>query len=288
MLDTGLRVPLVTAGFRRQGFHPFAVAGDHLYVWGEGDDGYGGRRPHAEVELWKGPAGEAARRLRAVGDELAAQVVEAADTARRALDDAAFYRDGQRLLEASYLREGTPRGGSGFGGTADDWRAQRGHLCQAVERDGRFLDVGCANGHLAESMVAWCAERGVRLEPYGVDLSAALIAEARHRLPQWAERFWVGNALDWTAPGGRRFDFVHTLLDLVPSARLAEMVRHQLEHLVAPGGRLLASSYVSARDRSRHADQVLRRLGFPVDGVTHPARGSGSSTVPPSAWIERT
>ena len=27
-LDAGLRVPLVTAGFRRQGFHPFAVAGD--------------------------------------------------------------------------------------------------------------------------------------------------------------------------------------------------------------------------------------------------------------------
>ena len=42
MLDTGLRVPLVTAGFRRQGFHPFAVEGDHVYVWCEGDDGYRG------------------------------------------------------------------------------------------------------------------------------------------------------------------------------------------------------------------------------------------------------
>jgi hypothetical protein len=40
MLDTGLRVPLVTAGFRRQGFHPFAAEGDHLYAWCEGDDGY--------------------------------------------------------------------------------------------------------------------------------------------------------------------------------------------------------------------------------------------------------
>jgi SAM-dependent methyltransferase len=286
-LDTGLRVPLVTAGFRRQGFHPFTVAGDHLYVWGEGDDGYCGRRPYAEVELWKGPPAEAARRLRATGDEHAAAMVEAADRARRALDDAGFYRDGQRLLEASYLRERTPRGGSGFGGTAADWRAQRGHLCQAVEQDGSFLDVGCANGHLAESMVAWCAERGVRLEPYGVDLSAALVAEARRRLPQWAERFWVGNALDWTAPGGRRFDCVHTLLDLVPAARLAEMVGHQLEQLVAPGGRLLVSSYVPARDRYRHADQLLQALGFRVDGITQPARGSGGSSVPPSAWIQR-
>jgi 2-polyprenyl-3-methyl-5-hydroxy-6-metoxy-1,4-benzoquinol methylase len=286
MLDTGLRVPLVTAGFRRQGFHPFAVAGDRLYVWCEGDDGYRGARPHAEVELWKGPADEAARRLRATGDELAAQVVEAADRARRALDDEAFFRDNLRLLESSYLREGTPRGGSGFGGTAADWRAQRGHLCQAVDRDGSFLDVGCANGYLAESMVVWCAERGVRLESYGVDLSANLVAEARRRLPRWADRFWVGNALDWTAPGGRRFDVVHTLLDLVPAQRLAQMVRHQLEHLVAPGGRLLVSSYVPVEDRSRHADRLLLDLGFRVDGVTHPAQLPGRAHLP-SAWIQR-
>jgi SAM-dependent methyltransferase len=282
MLDTGLRVPLVTAGFRRQGFHAFAVDGDaHVYVWCEGDAGYRGARPHAEVELWRGPAAEAVRRLRAAGDDQAAQVVEAADLARRSQDEEGFYRDGQRLLETSYLRTRTPRGGSGFGGTAADWRARRSHLCQAIDRDGSFLDVGCANGHLAESMVAWCAERGVRLEPFGVDLSPGLVAEARRRLPQWADRFWVGNALDWTAPGGRRFDFVHTLLDLVPAARLEQMLRHQLEHLVAAGGRLLASSYVPAGDRSRHAERLLRSLGFTVDGTTSPARRS----IPPTAWM---
>jgi SAM-dependent methyltransferase len=286
MLDTGLRVPLVTAGFRRQGFHPFAADGDHVYVWCEGDAGYRGARPHAEVNLWKGPTGAAAARLRAAGDEHAAQVVEAADRARRSLDEAAFYRDSQRLLETSYLRDRTPRGGSGFGGSAAAWRAQRSQLCQAIDRDGSFLDVGCANGHLLESMVAWCAERGVRLEPYGVDLSAGLVAEARRRLPQWADRLWVGNALDWTAPDGRRFDFVHTLLDLVPPARQGQMLRHQLEHLVAAGGRLVVGHYVPARDRSRHAPEVLRRLGFPVDGTTGPADTAGRA-VAPWAWIER-
>jgi 2-polyprenyl-3-methyl-5-hydroxy-6-metoxy-1,4-benzoquinol methylase len=32
--------------------------------------------------------------------------------------------------------------------------------CQAIDRDGSFLDVGCANGHLLESMAAW-----IRREP---------------------------------------------------------------------------------------------------------------------------
>jgi 2-polyprenyl-3-methyl-5-hydroxy-6-metoxy-1,4-benzoquinol methylase len=285
-LDTGLRVPLVTAGFRRQGLHPFAVAGDHAYLWCEGDDGYRGDRPHAEVELWKGPATEAARRLRAAGDEPAAALVEAADWARRALGEEGFYRDDRWLLETSYLRAGTARGGSGFGGTAAAWRAHRGHLCQAIDRDGSLLDVGCANGHLLESMVAWCAERGVRLEPYGVDLSAGLVAEARRRLPRWADRFWVGNALDWAAPGGRRFDYVHTLLDLVPEARLGQLLRHQLERLVAPGGRLLVSSYVPVEDRSRHAEAVLARLGLLVDGRTTPGQAGGRGH-PPSVWVDR-
>lgn len=286
MVDAGLRIPLVTAGFRRQGFHPFAIQDDHVYVWCQGSDRYRGSRPHAEVDLWKGSAVQAARHLRRAGDEPAARVVEAADQARRTLGEDGFYRDGQRLLETSYLRDSTPLGGSGFGGTAAEWRARRSQICQAIDRDGSFLDVGCANGHLLESVVVWCAERGVRVEPYGVDLSARLVDEARGRLPRWAERIWVGNGLDWLPPAGRRFDFVHTLLDLVPAARLAQMLAHQLEHVVAPGGRLLVSNYVPWEDRSRHPAEMLARLGFGVDGVTGPGGGSGRA-VPPTAWIQR-
>ena len=286
MLDTSLRVLLVTAGFRRQGFHPFAVHDDHADVWCEGNDRYRGSRPHAEVDLWRGSAGQAARRLRQAGDEHAARVVETADRARRTLGEDGFYRDGQRLLETSYLRASTPQGGSGFGGTAAEWRARRSQICQAIDRDGSLLDVGCANGHLLESVVGWCAERGVRVEPYGLDLSARLVEEARQRLPRWADRFWVGNGLDWLPPGGHRFRFVHTLLDLVPAARLAQMVAHQLDHLVAPGGRLLVSHYVPWEERSRHPAAMLARLGFEVDGATGPGDRDGRA-VPPTAWIRR-
>jgi SAM-dependent methyltransferase len=284
LLDTCLRVPLATAGFRRQSVHELAADGDHLAVWCDGDDGYRGSRPHARVSLWKGEAAQAARRLRAAGDERAAALVEAADRARRSLDDQDFYRDGLRLMEASYLRERTPQGGSGFGGTAAQWRSSRAQICDAIDRDGSFLDAGCANGHLMESVAAWCAERGFHVKPYGFDLSAGLVAEARRRLPRWAGRIWVGNALDWVPPGGLRFDFVHTLLDLVPEARVAEMLRHQLDRLVAPEGRLLVSNYVPAQQRDRHPAAVLQRLGFRVDGVTAPG-DSGGRVVPPTAWL---
>jgi hypothetical protein len=55
---------------------------------------------------------------------------------------------------------------------------------------------------------------------------------------------------------------------------------------VAAGGRLLVSNCVPAGDRSRHADQVLRRLGFRVDGTTGPADRPGRA-VAPTAWMQR-
>jgi hypothetical protein len=62
------------------------------------------------------------------------------------------------------------------------------------------MDAGCANGLLMESVAAWCAERGLAIDPYGVDISSALAELARRRLPQWADRIWVGNAMSWRPP----------------------------------------------------------------------------------------
>jgi hypothetical protein len=97
-----------------------------------------------------------------------------------------------------------------------------------------------------ESVAAWCAERGLAVEPYGVDISPALAERARQRLPRWAGRIWAGNAADWRPPHGQRFDYVHILLDCVPRARRAELIRHHLTHTVRPGtGRLLVSDYAA-------------------------------------------
>ena len=265
LLDTCLRVPLETAGFRRQRVGPFAADGDPVYAWLDGDH-YTGRRPHAEVELVVTGAEDLADRLASAGEpEQARAVLDGAHAFRNENDDG-YYAGNLRLLEPAYLAGATPQAGSGFGGDAERWRAQRGHIVDGIDRDGTFLDVGCANGLLMESIQQWAAERGHRIEPYGVDLAPVLVELARRRLPRWADRIEVGNAIDYRPASGRRFTFVHLLMDTVPIARRADLVRHAVDTLVEPGGRVLVSHYQSAGGTDPAAAEHLRRLGFPVEG----------------------
>ncbi|MGD0241366.1 MAG: class I SAM-dependent methyltransferase [Streptosporangiaceae bacterium] len=282
VLDTVLRIPLETAGFRYQRFHPFGLDGDHLFAWIEGAP-YGGDRPHRSVPLTFGSAEEAAER---VGDPALAAVVTAAARSYRSLGERDFYADNRRTLAPAYLRGATPQEGSGFGGDTGEWRQARWHITEAIEGDGTFLDVGCANGLLMESVAAWCAERGLAVAPYGVDISPKLAELARRRLPRWADRVWAGNAVDWRPPGGRRFDYVHILLDCVPRSRRADLIRHHLTRTVAPGtGRLLVSDY-AADPAAGHpaAPATVRDLGFRCAGQT--SGGDRPGRVPlPTAWL---
>ncbi|SDT25897.1 class I SAM-dependent methyltransferase [Microlunatus soli] len=282
LLDAGLRIPLQELGFRRQGTHVVAISDDrrHALFWVDGYP-YTGDRPHATVPLWHGPADRAGSLLRAQGDGALADWVELADEHRRTITDAELAADSRRLLDASYLRSGTVEGGSGFGGSPADWRAAREQICDVIEADVSFLDIGCANGLLMESVVAWSAERGHLVEPYGVDHSAALVDLARRRLPQWQQRIWIGDALTWQHPDRMRFDVVAVLTDIVHQRRHRELIKHLLDNVVAPDGRLLLNSYSGDPDLS--AVNVLRRTGYPVDGETsRPARGRPDDQ--PSAW----
>jgi|GEM_PF-2520142 len=263
LLDTCLRMPLEVAGYRMQRAHPVALDGTELYVWLAGDR-YRGRRPHAEVALRAADPGTVAGWLAAAGRPAQATAVRDAASSYAADDDARWFADAERLLEPAYLRADTVEGGSGFGGTPEQWRARRIGVLAGIEHDGTFLDLGCANGLLMESVHRWAGERGLAIEPYGVDLAPGLVALARRRLPRWADRIEVGNALTY-APG-RRFDYVHVLLDAVPPHRRRELVDHA-RGLVAPGGRLLVSHYLHEGSTDRPVATQLTELGRPPDGV---------------------
>lgn len=283
--DTVLRLPMQTIGFRRQSFHPFAMAGDHLALWARGAR-YRGTAPHAEVGWWTGPTAEAAELLVGQGDGQLSRLVLWAEENRNSLTDEDFYALNERHLEPVYLAAATPQAGSGFSGSAEDWRARRSMICDALESDCSFLDVGCANGFLMESVIEWSAEKGISVEPYGMDLSAGLVDEARRRLPQWADRIWVGNAIEWIPPSGLRFDAVHTLLDCVPDHARSTLIAHLLDVAVADDGRLILSSYTDIRDVRLHAATIVSDLGYSISGQTRPAV-RGGVTGAPSVWIDK-
>ena len=174
-----------------------------------------------------------------------------------------------RELEASYVRESDPIRQSGFAGGAERWRLEREPILDSIQEDGGILDIGCANGYLLESLVAWARERGISLTPFGVDQGTRLIALARQRLSMYADHFYVGNAWDWEPP--QRYRYVYSVHDCVPDQFLAPFVGRLLRSTVAPGGTLILGAYGS-RSRGiepRELKQWLVAHGFaPTGGVT--------------------
>ena len=193
--------------------------------------------------------------LRAAKERAWREVAEiGAAHARGELDDAGWHAAMADLVVPVYLAAETPEGGSGSSRDPAGWERARSLLAAAVEPGQAFLDVGCANGHLMESMWRWGA-----VEPYGIEISPELAALARRRLPHWAGRIWVGNAAEWDPP--RRFDVVRTGLDYVP----APGRRALLERLLAAAGRVVIGVHNEERE-ARALEREVAGWGFAIAG----------------------
>jgi hypothetical protein len=120
--------------------------------------------------------------------------------------DEPYYLQTRKRLEHAYPRAEDNRGGSGSRKGAGSWERAKRPITSAIDRDGIFLDNGCANGLLMKSLVERCGQSGRRIEPYSLDLLPSLAALACCRLPRWSDRIIAGNVVNWAPPF--RFDFV--------------------------------------------------------------------------------
>ena len=179
-----------------------------------------------------------------------------------------YFAAEQALHERKYLAGMNPRQQSGFGRDERDWERFRRAVTAPIDRDGTFLDIGCANGLLMESVVVWAAEDGHSIEPYGLDISTKLTELARRRLPHWQDRIFAGNALFWDPPF--KFDFVRTEMVYVPDHLRHANAERLLEHVVAQDGCLIVCSYGSSRPEGSRAEPLSDEFcgwGLSLDGV---------------------
>lgn len=200
--------------------------------------------------------------------------------ARGELDDAGWHAAMARLVVPAYLAAETPEAGSGHSGTPEDWEYSRGIVAEAIHSGHRtFLDVGCANGLLMASVHRW-----TNVEPYGLDISPELAERARGSYPQWADRIFVGNALDWEPP--ERYDVVRTGLEYVPSPHRPALVRRLLEHVVAEVGRLVVGKFNEEVER-RALEEEVADWGFAVAGRAERPHRAEPRLAYRVFWIDR-
>jgi SAM-dependent methyltransferase len=158
-------------------------------------------------------------------------------------------------------------------------------ILEAMDKDGLFLDVGCANGYLIESLHQWLAGSGLAVEFYGLDISEGLLQLARSRLPHWQDRFFLGNALYWTPQV--LYDFVYLCgLELVPVGRQQAFLRHLLDDYTAPGGRLILGPITEERG-SRALEEQLTIWGCKPSGYCEKSHQNYEALARKLFWFDK-
>lgn len=186
-----------------------------------------------------------------------------------------------------YLSHDNPRGQSGHGG--DEYHYAFSHLpiVEAVYKNGTFLDVGCANGHLCEMVHKWASAIGFDLQVFGVDISEGLIELAKNRLPQWCEHFFIGNSFFWKPK--QKFDYIHVGgLGQVPEDNELMFFDHLMENYLVDGGRMILGPYWCNSEDSRYKGiKKLLDSGISPNGYIEKTHYKNPNRLRKAVWFDK-
>lgn len=169
-------------------------------------------------------------------------------------------------IYSTYLESSEPWRQSGFSGPEERWVACRKPIADCIIKSGSFLDIGCANGYLLESVLHWTRERGIEIDPYGIDISEPLLAVARGRLSEYKENIHLGNGFTWHPK--MRFDYVRTELCYVPNSYRKAFLNRLVTLFLKIEGSLLVAEYHSENDPPmRWESKTLKEMGFRVPEI---------------------
>lgn len=191
---------------------------------------------------------------------------------QRKITEEEWYEINKQHFTGHYLASDNPRGQSGHSGDEHHYFLSHLTILEAVNKDGSFIDVGCANGYLLESLDRWTKALGYySIEFYGLDISEGLIDLAVKRLPSWKEKLFIGNALYWSPTV--KYDFVCVKeLSYVPNNKQKGFLEHLLHNYVAPKGRLILGPYGEER-QTKELENKLSEWGYTPTGYvekSHP------------------
>lgn len=155
--------------------------------------------------------------------------------------------------------------GSGFmaPGNFETWTSCRRPIAGYIDRPGSILDVGCGNGFLLKCLSEWSRHD---LVPFGFDINARYIEDARRLWPEHGENFWVDDIFAPTESlAARHFDFIFwCVFDPVFFAAHEEaLLPKRVFDLLKEGGSLILGMYASGRRRAGKI-KTLKSLGYGI------------------------
>jgi len=200
-----------------------------------------------------------------------------------------YSKEFEKLIEdkekTKYLIEGNRVIGVDF----KQWEKIRFFISNAINKDGRILDIGCANGFLLRCLQEWC---NYKLEPYGIDINQKIIQQAKELFPSYSDNFVCENF--WNLLNGNsklskgylsnRYDFVYfNVGDNLKFEKETEIsaIRYMLG-MVSNGGRLILG-FCNCFGLSNEGREKIKRLeesGFAFSNIQE------NSTNDIIAWID--